>query len=373
MTAHQDRGQGRSGPRSAGPAVPVPAAVRSGQAHPSWSLTVVHDGADRVDAVALWLGAPPTVHPGDQVGWPRGGLAPSGTYSVRLTQGYLHVQDGTLTAWQDVPGPGPLLTLAGELHRALPPAAPNVVPLRRPDAAPGPGPGSVGGGPTGRHGTNPAGRVLRGPAAARSRAPWSGVELTCPCRNAAGLRLADEQDEVRERERARRTEETAQAEERARRLLLSGVCDDGGADVESLAAGLTQALTEEPAIGPLVQRIVVGVPSTPLAQVLGRLSGDGGLTGEGSADFRAAYRVLAQRALAVHGSAVLDALPVSLVADGMAADALVLPRLERLLGRPLPGELGRMARWALHGLDGSFGEVDRRCVEVALLALGVLT
>lgn len=396
MGVHENRGRRRLGVRPAptglvtpvapvtpaAPAAPVAPAGRAGatrtsgaqaqgrQRHPSRCLTVVHDGDDRVDTVSLWLAAPRAAHPGDQVGWPRGGLAPSGTYSIRLgCGGYLSIVGGTFVSWQDVPGPGPLLTRSGELDDQVPlTGAPNVVPLRR-SVVPGPvndfpGLGGPGGGAT---------------------VPG----LTCPCRNPGGLRLAGRQDEQRERDRTRREHATAQALAVAEGLLLAAVLDDGSPDVDALVGGIRAALAGELAVGPFAQRVAVGVPGQVMCDVLRRLlaerpadptsprTGPGvpAAAGTGSghvddADFRVAFRMLAQRVLAVHGAEVLDALPARFIADGMAAEALVTPRLERLLGRCLPNDLARLARWSLAGLDGTLGEVDPRAVEITLLAMG---
>jgi hypothetical protein len=371
MGAHEGRGRRRLGRRPAPsgrlvtPVGPTGAARTIGmreqgrEGHPSRCLTVVHDGGDRVDTVSLWLAAPRAAHPGDQVGRPRGGLAPSGTYSVRLGRGgFLVVVGGTFMSWQDVPGPGPLLTASGELdEQAVVANAPNVVPLRR--SVP---PGGASGFP--------------GPGESGSGAPVPG--LTCPCRNPGGLRLADRQDEQRERDRSRREQATAQALAVAGQLLLAAVRDDGSPDVDVLADGIQVALAGELAVGPFAQRIAVGVPGPVMSDVLRRLlvaqptDPTAGSRQLDDADFRMAFRVLAQRALAVHGAQVLDALPARFVADGMAAQALVRPRLERLLGRPLPGDLARLARWSLHGLEETLGEVDPRAVEITLLAMGAV-
>ena len=197
MVAHQGRGRGRLDRRSARAALP---SLRGRDTHPSRCVTIVHDGGDRVDSVSLWLSTPRAVHLGDEVGWPRGGLAPSATYGVRLAGGgYLSVVAGTLVGWLDRPGPGPVLTPSGELDvEVSAAAATNVVPLRRAAAAPAP----------------------------------SG--LSCPCRASVGLRVADEQDAQRERERARRERAATRAVAAAQAVLLSAVRDDAGVDVADL-------------------------------------------------------------------------------------------------------------------------------------------
>lgn len=330
---------GRGLPRQSGPT----AWGRTG--HPSRCPTVVHDG-DRLDAVTLWLAGPRAAHLGDQVGWPRGGLAPSGTYVIRLDGGgYLSVVGGTLAAWESRPGAGPVLTPSGELDEQPAPLATNVVPLHRPAPAVG------------------------GP-----------LPANCPLHHLGSLRLAGDQDAERERERRRREQSDREAVDAARDLLAASLLPGGDPDLEALAAGIRAALGGPAAIGPFAQRVAAGVPGPVMAALLHRLARHP--TGEGSApgdapdcpagDFRIAYRVLAQRALAVHGDAVLDALPARMVADGMAADALVRPRLERLLGRPLPGDLGLMARWSLHGLDEPLSEVDPEPLRIALMAMGLL-
>jgi len=82
MAADRNRGRPRPGRRQA--AVPPPPVARGRDGHPSRSLTVVHDGADRVDTVGLWLSALRAAHQGDEVGCTRVGLATSGTYTVRM-------------------------------------------------------------------------------------------------------------------------------------------------------------------------------------------------------------------------------------------------------------------------------------------------
>lgn len=330
---------GRGLPRQSGPT----AWGRAG--HPSRCLTVVHDG-DRLDAVTLWLAGPRAAHLGDQVGWPRGGLAPSGTYVIRLDGGgYLSVVGGTLVAWESRPGAGPVLTPFGELDDLPAPLAPNVVPLHRPAPAVG------------------------GP-----------LPANCPFHHLGGLRLAGDQDAVRERERRRREQSEREAVDAARDLLATSLLPDRDPDLDALTAGIRTVLGGATAIGPFAQRVSAGVPGPVMAALLRRLARRP--TGEGSApvdvpncpasDFQIAYRVMAQRALAMHGDAVLDALPARMVADGMVADALLRPRLERLLGWPLPGDLGLMARWSLHGLDEPLGEVDPEPLRIALMAMGLL-
>jgi hypothetical protein len=331
---------GRGVPRQAGGAG---AWGRTG--HPSRCLTVVHDG-ERLGAVSLWLAGPRAVHLGDQVGWPRGGLAPSATYVVRLVgAGYLSVVGGTLLAWEDRPGAGPVLTPAGELDRPIEQVGAKVVPLHRlPPASAGPMPEN------------------------------------CPYHHGA-LRVAGEQDSERERDRLRREQAAGEAVAAAQQLLAAAVRPDGSPDPESLVHGVTLALTGDTTIGPFAQRLAAGLPGPVLATLLEQLGRPrhrpspaprAQFHAAAPGDFEITYRVLAQRALAVHGDAVLGALPARLVAEGMAAEALVLPRLERLLERRLPGELGRMARWSLHGLDEPFADVDPEQVRIALLALGVV-
>jgi hypothetical protein len=321
------------------------------------------------------------VHLGDQVGWPRGGLAPSATYSIAVNSGgFLSVVGGTFTAWLDEPGPGPLLTPTGELDQRVAAAeAPNVVPLRP------------------RSG--PAGTS----ALPRRVGPGGESGLTCPCHNPGGLRLADRHDEQRELDRSRRAQSAAHAITAAGALLVEAVRADGSPDVEALVEAIRAGLDGELAMGPFAQRVAAGVPAEVMSTVLRRLLTDrvddgpaaeeldaegdtprhapGSTPGQAparsvdetcDAHFRVVFRMLAQRTLAVHGEAVLDALPARFIADGMAAEALVRPRLERLLGCPLPGELGRLARWSLHGMDGTFGDVDPTAVEITLLAMGVV-
>lgn len=364
MGAHDERGRRRFGrrPAPAGAVVPAGSAgnprlpgprPQGRDGHPSRCLTVVHDGADQVDTVSLWLAAPRTAHPGDQVGWPRGGLAPSATYTIALGRGgYLGVVGGTLAGWLDGPGEGPLLTPAGELdERVLVTEAPNVLPLRPRPVVAAPGAGAL--------------PRQTGPGA-------SSVELTCPCRNPGGLRLADRLDEQRELDRVRREQATARALAVAEQLLVDAVLMDGSPDVDVLVAGVRRALAGELAVGPFAQRVATGVPGPVMSAVLRSLLADASASAAEEADFRVAFRMLAQRALSIHGDAVLDVLPARFVADGMAAEALVRPRLEQLLDCPLPGDLGRLARWSLHGMDGTFGEVDPCAVEITLLAMGAV-
>jgi hypothetical protein len=96
-----------------------------------WLPTVEPSGAfagqhDRVHCprqdvharVSLWW-SPRPLHPGDEVGPPRGGLAPGQrpTYSVALPcGGYLWVEDGVLAGWQARSMPGRLLLRADGEH-----------------------------------------------------------------------------------------------------------------------------------------------------------------------------------------------------------------------------------------------------------------
>ena len=328
-------------PRDSSPVTPWDSPVTPWDrcSHPGQGATLVHDGGDRLDTVALWLPAPRTAHPGDQVGWPRGGLAPSATYSVRMaTGGYLVVVAGRFEAWLAEPGDGPALTTVGEL---VPPwqrgAGPNVIPLLRPRAVP---------------------------------PPRTSGEPNCPCRgHAAALHVADQQHEHREQNRLRRLQAQDDAVTAAQRLLAAAVRPDGGPDVGHLTTGLRVLLADSKAVGHLAQHVVTALPAATVAAIMRRLA-EPALTAVASVEV--AFRVFAQRALAVHGLEVLEAIPARLVADGMAAEALVRPRLERLLGQPLPGDLGQMARWSLHGLPCPFGDVDPADLRVALQAIGAL-
>jgi hypothetical protein len=344
MGAHR----GRAGPASAR----TPPWGRMG--HPSRCLTIVHDGGDRVDTVTLWLSAPRMAHLGDEVGWPRGGLAPSATYSVRMAGGgFLGVVAGRLESWRPAPGPEPVLTPSGELHVPVRDETHNVIPLRR--AAPASAFAS---------------------ASASASGEWPAAGLTCPCRTRGRPRLAGEEDERRERERARREGAIDFAHEMARTILELAARPDGSLDVAALVSLLRAELAGDVAIGALAQRLATALPADAMSTVLRQLAARpeaGRATSEGRPGLEAAMRVFAQRALAVHGASVLDALPARFVADGMAAEALVLPRLERMLARALPGDLGRLARRSLHGLDEALGDVDPGAIRMALFALGAVT
>lgn len=89
------------------------------QANPAGAFSGRHDRIhvdNRHGLVNLWW-EHAVVHQGHYVGPPRGGLVPdpSADYSVAMpTGGYLHVEAGVVTAWNDAPGPGQLIRADGD-------------------------------------------------------------------------------------------------------------------------------------------------------------------------------------------------------------------------------------------------------------------
>ena len=90
------------------------------QSLPSGAFTGSHDSVHvgrRHGLVNLWW-SEGTVHLGDYVGPPRGGILPSQTASYAVAMpvgGYLIVEAGVVSAWQEHPGPRTMIRADGEL------------------------------------------------------------------------------------------------------------------------------------------------------------------------------------------------------------------------------------------------------------------
>src|SRR4051794_18998365 len=200
------RPEGHSGVARCGGAEPerpdtrsewVPGASHArGAAHrrmaPVGSLDTVHDG-DRYEQVKLWGKGLRYLHVGDRVGLPRGGLGPTGTYSVAMvTGGFVHVVDGVITGWHEESGAGPQLTTGGAAF----------------DPAAWPG--------------GPFGPWYRDADAPPARRIFAGPDSDCPRHGPPLLRVVNEDDPDSRRELAGAA---ARADVRAR--LAAGLDEEG--------------------------------------------------------------------------------------------------------------------------------------------------
>lgn len=330
--------------------------------------TTVHDG-QRLVSVTAWLGAPSAVHLGDDVGSPRGGLAPDGTYHIRLPgTGHLIVVSGRLEAWPDQDwspeqwpggraGFGPCLTPCGELD-----------PAAALDHAPSPLRLVGSGGPAR---CDPTPSREQAPAASASAAasaqpgrPWTD----CPRCAAARVHVAGPEDETRERAHRHVQQVVDLAAETVAAQYAHASATGAAPDPGEAGARLAHALYDLCGLRPVARDLAARLDPAVLRGVLVELARleplSAPLPGQVSVAVHvqepasSPVRMLAEEAIARHGAAVLPAVPAHLLAEGVAAEALLVPELERLVGHPLPGPLARLAVQTLNGLQSPLAAID---------------
>lgn len=324
--------------------------------------TTVHDG-QRLASVTAWLGAPSAVHLGDDVGSPRGGLAPDGTYHIRLPgTGHLIVVSGRLEAWPDQDwspeqwpggrsGFGPCLTPHGELD-----------PAEALDHTPSPLRLVGSGGPTRRDPT--LSRKQTPAAPARSGRSWTD----CPRCATARVHVAGPEDETRERAHRHMQQVVDLAAETVAAQYAHASATGAAPDPEEAGACLARALYDLCGLRPVARDLAARLDPAVLRSVLVELArlelSSAPLLGQVSVAVPveepagSPARMLAEEAIARHGAAVLSAVPAHLLAEGIAAEALLVPELERLVGHPLPGPLAPLAVQTLNGLQAPLAAID---------------
>ncbi|MGY1830485.1 hypothetical protein ACI8AA_08655 [Geodermatophilus sp. SYSU D01180] len=361
----------------------------------------VHHG-DRYEQVKLWGKGLRYLHVGDRVGLPRGGLGPTGTYTVAMhTGGFAHVVDGVLTGWEEEPGAGPLLTTGGG----------------RFDPADWPG--------------GPFGPWYRDADAPPERRVFAGLERDCPRHGAPALRVARDDDPDLRRERAlaaARADVAARLaaglDEAGRVEAARGYLADrrGWVQVASAGAAGFLGIPEEPVragdrlvallstavpgapewrnAASLLEDRAAGLPASAVAESLRLLAAALPRDGEAEADWEAEFpdavahpairrrrrsvaraddrahrlgryddlhfRAAAEAAVARHGAAVLPAIPLPFWGRDIVADEVAAPLLVPVLGRDLtPGERNVLT-WALLGVPGFLATLDAGTLEAAL-------
>jgi hypothetical protein len=361
-------------------------------AEPPAGPTTVYD-AGRTVRVGVWLGTPAAVHLGDEVGPPRGGLAPDGTYHVHLPgSGHLIVVSGVLRAW---PGPdwppeqwpggrdglGPCLAADGERAPTRPVAASPAPPAPLTDSTDAAGSTDTAGAanqlafrahhPVPEEPVRFPAPVFPAPATPPSSVtagdPVETDQAGCPRCVTARPHLAGPEDE--------RQEQLRRDTDRAVAAAASLVCAALDPTTDPVPAEVTGARLAQALDGFLGIRAVaryltnqlgpdlLGGLITTAARAHGEIGPPAGAAGPGdtpgAVPSREAspVRVLVEEAIARYGVAILPAVPARLLAEGVAARALLVPELERLVGYPLPSPLDRLAVRALHGLDIPFAEV----------------
>ena len=364
--------------------------------------TLHHGG--RQEQVKLWGRGLRHLHVGDRVGPPRGGLAPAGTYTVVMhAGGYVHVVDGVVTGWEDVPGAGPQLMTGGG----------------RFDAADWPG------GPFG-----PWYRDDDVPAHRRTTTP---VDEDCPRRGRATLRLVHRDDPGSELDRARaevladvaarldagldeparldaarafladRTGhsssvareavaallEVSQAPDRAGRRLvdLLASTEPDAPEWRNAAAFVTDhaAALPTPEVTAVLALLAAALPAppAPAADPPSQPAGSDEHPRVRRRRLQAAdldddwldeigrygdpyFLGAAEAAVASHGAAVLPAVPLTFWGRDIVVPELVAPLLAPVLGRELtPAEVDVLT-WTLDDLPGDLRALDADTLAAAL-------
>ncbi|MGY1787415.1 hypothetical protein [Geodermatophilus sp. SYSU D00698] len=361
----------------------------------------VHHG-DRYEQVKLWGKGLRYLHVGDRVGLPRGGLGPTGTYTVAMhTGGHVHVVDGVLAGWEEEPGAGPLLTTGGG----------------RFDPADWPG--------------GPFGPWYRDADAPPDRRVFTGLDRDCPRHGEPPLRLARDDDPDLRRERAlaaARADVAARLAagldeagrvEAARGYLADrrgwvqvavegaagflGIAEDPvragdrlvallstaapGAPEWRNAASLledTAAVLAAPAVAGALRLLAAALPRDEVretdreAESLDAVAhpairrrrrsvarGDDWAHRLGRYD-DLHFRAAAEAAVARHGAAVLPAVPLPFWGRDIVVDEVAAPLLVPVLGRDLTPEERSVLTWALLGVPGSLETLDAGTLAAAL-------
>jgi hypothetical protein len=362
------------------------------------TFDTLHDG-DRYEQVKLWGKGLRHLHVGDRVGLPRGGLGPTGTYTVAMvTGGFVHVADGVITGWHGAPGAGPRLTTGGGAF----------------DPADWPG--------------GPFGPWYCDADAPLGRRTFVGLDRDCP-RQGPALRVVREDDPDVRREQAlagARADVEARLVagldeagriEAARGYLIDregwvqvaceaaaallGVDDDpdqAGARLTNLLSSAARDAPELSSAAALLARSAAVLPAARAADCLRLLAtalptgvlpvgeqpaepgeGDGHPTihpmGSPDGDEFLAwlgryadldFQRAAEAAVARHGPAVLPAVPLTFWARDIAATELMVPLLAPVLGRDLTPEELSVLDDALFQLPGTVGTLDAAALTAAL-------
>ncbi|MGY1601150.1 hypothetical protein [Geodermatophilus sp. SYSU D00815] len=360
----------------------------------------LHHG-ERYEQVKLWGKGLRYLHVGDRVGLPRGGLAPSGTYTVAMvTGGYVHVVDGVVAGWEDEPGEGPLLMTGGGRFR--------------PQDWPG----------------GPFGPWYRDADAPPDRRVFASIDRGCPRHGGPALRVVRDDDPDSRRERAVAAaradvaallaagpDDATRIEAARGYLVQSGyhqvACESAAAllgldeDLDRAGDRLVELLStaapdapEWPNAAGFVEEHAAVLPAAAVAGSLRLLAealpgaapaadappepADGvehpavrrrrrrvarsdddwvrELGRYGDLHFRAA----AEAAVARHGAAVLPAIPLRFWGQDIVVDELAAPLLAPVLGRAFTRAELDVLTWALLGVPGRLETLDAETLAAAL-------
>ena len=362
----------------------------------------LHHG-ERHEQVKLWGKGLRHLHVGDRVGLPRGGLAPSGTYTVVMhVGGYAHVVDGVVTGWDDEPGEGPQLTTGGG----------------RFDPADWPG--------------GPFGPWYREADAPADRRVFAGMDHGCPRQGAPALRIARDDDPALRLDRALAATRADVAGRLAAGLDEAGrisaarssladrqgyvqvACEGAagflGIAVEPDRAGrrLADLLSTAGPGAPewrnaaaLVESHAAVLPAGAVADSLRLLAAalpgaaapsadpaprpedphehpairrrrrrvartDGGWTARLGRYDDLHFRAAAEAAVARHGAAVLPAIPLGFWGRDIVVEELAAPLLVPVLGREFTRAELDVLTWALLGVPGHLDTLDAETLAAAL-------
>jgi hypothetical protein len=363
----------------------------------------LHHG-DRQEQVKLWGKGLRHLHVGDRVGPPRGGLAPAGTYTVVMhAGGYVHVAEGVVTGWEDVPGSGPQLMTGGGRFVAVDwPGGPfgpwyrdDDVPPHRRTTTPVDGECPRLGRPTLRlvHRDDSGSQLDRARAEVLADvAARLDAGLDEPTRlDTARALLADRTGHSSSvaREAVAALLEVSRVPERAGRRLvdLLSSAEPDAPEWRNAAAFVTDhaAALPTPELTAVLALLAAALPTPPAPtadppsqpvvtgghpRVRHRRSQAADLDDDwlheigryGEPYFLGA----AEAAVASHGAAVLPAVPLTFWGRDIVVPELAAPLLAPVLGRELtPAEIGALT-WALDDLPGGLAGLDADTLAVAL-------
>jgi hypothetical protein len=357
----------------------------------------------RYEQVKLWGKGLRHLHVGDRVGLPRGGLAPTGTYTVVMRAGgFVHVVDGVIAAWDDEPGDGPqLMTGGGRFDPDDWPGGPFGPWYRDADAPPDRRITAHVDPECPRHG-GPALRVVGG------NHPDSGLDRARAFARAdVAARLGAGLDDRARVEAAREflADQTGYRHvacvAAAALLGMTGEPDRAGGRLVDLLSTAAPDAPEWGNAAALVERSAAVLPAAAITDCLRLLaaalpSADGpaadpepeptdalehpAIRGRrlraavsdddwlsrlgryGDLDFRAA----AEAAVARHGATVLPAVPLTFWGRDIVDTELAAPLLAPVLSREFTREEVGVLTWALFDLPGNLATLDAETLAAAL-------
>jgi hypothetical protein len=370
------------------------------------SFDTVHDG-DRYEQVKLWGKGLRYLHIGDRVGLPRGGLGPTGTYSVAMrTGGYVHVLDGVLAGWHETPGDGPRLnTGGGRFDEADWPGGPFGPWYRDADAPPDRRLSADLEHGCPRHGAPPLRMVRDDDPGSLGDVALAAARADVTARLEAGLDEDGRMEAAREYLADRKGSVHVACAASAALLGVDDDADRAGARLVTLLSSAAPDAPEWSNAARLLARTAAVLPAAQVADCLRLLAGalpadvlpaaepgpDPGpapveadehpalrrrrrrvaLDGDDFLEWLSRYaepdfQAAAEAAVARHGAAVLPAVPLTFWARDIAATELVIPLLTPVLGRGLTAAEEWVLDEVLRQMPGTLDTLDAAALTAAL-------